>query len=308
MRDNRLLLEAKEEAAWRDWIKRLRKRYVDQGIPPDRWPTVLRQAYATYLDKELDLLFPPEEGAKGVRFVDKLVKIYLKDGSEKYILVHIEVQSQKGNNDLEERMFRYFYRVKDKHGVPIAAIAILADGNSAYRPEAYREEFLDTRLTYEFATYKVIDQDETELRANTNPFAVCVLTSLMALKSKGANDDELNGMKHDLYDEMMRRKMAKEKRQGIYAFLKYFVRFEKREMFAIFDGEVKEKSGKEYPMGITEYLLEEAKKEGVEAKSYNVVANLIQQLGLDDEAAAGVAEVSVEFVRKVRTDLNKKKK
>lgn len=35
---------------------------------------------------------------------------------------------------------------------------------------------------------------------------------------------------------------------------------------------------------------------------------LIQQLGLDDEAAAGVAEVSIDFVRKVRADLEKKKK
>jgi len=270
----------------------------------------------TYLDKELDLLFPPEEGARGVRFVDKLVKVYLKDGSEKYILIHIEVQSQKGNNDLEKRMFRYFYRVKDKYDVPVMAIAILADGNTGYRPRVYAEEFLDTRLTYEFATYKVIDQDEADLRANPNPFAVCVLTSLMALKRKGANDDELNGMKHDLYDEMMRRDMAKEKRQGIYDFLTYFVNFENPEMLSIFESEVKQKQGKESTMGTTEYLLDKAKREGVnlgiekgaEQKSYNVVANLIQQLGFDDEAAAGVAEVSVDFVQKVRADLGKKKK
>lgn len=49
-------------------------------------------------------------------------------------------------------------------------------------------------------------------------------------------------------------------------------------------------------------------KKGAEQKSYTVVANLIQQLGLDDKAAAGVAEVSVDFVRKVRTDLAKKQK
>ncbi|HWK57012.1 MAG TPA: PD-(D/E)XK nuclease family transposase [Parapedobacter sp.] len=51
----------------------------------------------------------------------------------------------------------------------------------------------------------------------------------------------------------------------------------------------------------------EARVEGAEQKSYKVVANLIQQLGLNDEAAAGVAEVSVDFVRKVRADLLKKK-
>jgi len=49
-------------------------------------------------------------------------------------------------------------------------------------------------------------------------------------------------------------------------------------------------------------------EKGAEAKSYKVVANLIQQLGLDDATAAGVAEVPVYFVQKVRADLDKKKR
>ena len=57
-----------------------------------------------------------------------------------------------------------------------------------------------------------------------------------------------------------------------------------------------------YKMGAEE---ERAK---AEAKDYNVVANLLQQLGLDDAAAAGVAEVPLNFVRKVRADLAKNKK
>lgn len=54
--------------------------------------------------------------------------------------------------------------------------------------------------------------------------------------------------------------------------------------------------------------IEQGIAKGTEQKGYAVVANLILQLGLDDEAAAGVAEVSIDFVRKVRADLNKKKK
>ncbi|WP_036603066.1 hypothetical protein [Olivibacter sitiensis] len=268
-----------------------------------------------YLDKEFDTLFPPEEGNnKGVRFVDKLVKVYLRDGTEQFILAHIEVQSQKGKNDLEERMFRYYYLVRDKYKVPITAIAILADGNRSYHPTEHVEGFLNTQLIYRFDTYKIIGQDEAALRANPNPFAVCVLTALLALKRRGADDNELKAMKHDLYDQMMRRKMDREKRHALYAFLTYFVRFEKKEMFAIFETEIKEKLGKEDPMGITEYLLDRAKKEGsekerakAEAEKRNIVANLIQQLGLDDEAAAGIAEVSIDFVQKVRSDLDKKK-
>ena len=58
----------------------------------------------------------------------------------------------------------------------------------------------------------------------------------------------------------------------------------------------------------TQNAFDSVRREAAEQKSYSVVANLIQQLGLDDEAAAGVAEVSVGFVKKVRADLNKKKK
>ena len=54
--------------------------------------------------------------------------------------------------------------------------------------------------------------------------------------------------------------------------------------------------------------IEKGIEKGTEAKSYQVVANLIQQLALDDAAAAGVAEVSIDFVKKVRADLHKKKK
>ena len=53
--------------------------------------------------------------------------------------------------------------------------------------------------------------------------------------------------------------------------------------------------------------IEQGIERGTAQKGYAVVANLIQQLGFDDETAAGVAEVPVEFVRKVREDLKKKK-
>ncbi|MFC6100281.1 hypothetical protein [Olivibacter domesticus] len=43
-------------------------------------------------------------------------------------------------------------------------------------------------------------------------------------------------------------------------------------------------------------------------RSRDVVENLLSKLGLNDEQAAEVAEVSIEFVQKIRAQLNKKKK
>jgi len=47
---------------------------------------------------------------------------------------------------------------------------------------------------------------------------------------------------------------------------------------------------------------------GAEAKSYEVVKNLINELKLTDDIIARVAEVSLDFVQKVRADLARDKK
>ena len=217
-----------------------------------------------YLDKEFESLFPPEANGKGVRYVDKLVKVYLKDGGEKFILCHIEIQSAKGRGDLAERMFQYYYKIYDRYKVPVTAIAILADGNKSYRPKVYIQEFMDTKIRYDFKSYKILDQDEAGLRANCNPFSVVVLTALLAILHKNITDEQLKDIKHDLYDEMMKRKMDKSTRQGLYDFLTYYVNFDNQHILSIFEQEIKEQLGRSDIMGTREYLLDKAKKEGLE--------------------------------------------
>lgn len=171
---------------------------------------------------------------KGVRFVDQLVKVYLKDGGEKYVLCHIEVQSSKGKGDLAERMFHYYYKVYDKYKAPITTIAILVDESSNYNPSSYKVEFMGTIIHYNFNCYKILDQIESALRDDSNPFAVVVLTTLLAIKNKKVSDEKLKDIKLGLYDEMMKREMDKKTRQGLYNFLTYYVRFNNQENFIIF--------------------------------------------------------------------------
>lgn len=218
-----------------------------------------------YLDKEFETLFPPEPNGKGVRFVDKLVKVHLKDGGEKYVLCHIEVQSSKGRGDLAERMFHYYYKVFDKYKVPITAIAILTDDNRSYRPTFYLNEFMGKGIQYSFNCYKILDQVESTLRDDGNPFAVVVLTTLLAIFSKKVSDERLKDIKLDLYDEMMKREMDKKTRQGIYDFLTYYVRFDNQDNLIIFEQEIEKKLGRNSIMGTHEYLLDKAKKEGIAA-------------------------------------------
>jgi hypothetical protein len=93
---------------------------------------------------------------------------------------------------------------------------------------------MGTSLRYDFNSYKILDQEEMELRSNENPFSVIVLTALLAIVNKKVNDEGLKEIKHDLYDEMMKREMDKDTRQGLYDFLTYYVSFDNEEVLGIF--------------------------------------------------------------------------
>ncbi|MDR1729699.1 MAG: hypothetical protein LBR52_03460, partial [Prevotellaceae bacterium] len=41
-----------------------------------------------FLDKELEQLFPPVEDEFSVKIVDKLAKVYTREGIEEWILIH----------------------------------------------------------------------------------------------------------------------------------------------------------------------------------------------------------------------------
>jgi hypothetical protein len=159
----------------------------------------------------------------------------LLDGNSKFILVHVEVQGNNGHEELGSRMFRYFYRARDKHNVFITAFAILIDDVKSYHPKIYHEEYLGTRLSYEFNTYKLLDQDEEELRTNPNPFAVVALTVLKALKNKNITDEKLKEIKLELTTELMKRKLGHAKHEKIMAFIAYYVNFENPTMMIKFE-------------------------------------------------------------------------
>jgi hypothetical protein len=57
-----------------------------------------------FLDKELAEIYPEPDQPANSRVVDKLVKTSLRDGSEHWMLLHIEVQA-KNNKDFARRMF-----------------------------------------------------------------------------------------------------------------------------------------------------------------------------------------------------------
>lgn len=264
-----------------------------------------------FMDKELQQIFPPENDEYSPKVVDKLAKVFTRDGKEEWILIHVEIQSIY-RKDFARRMYDYFARVLDKYDKPIVAYAILTEANTISRPNTFKLEYLGTSLTYHFNTYKIAEQDEEALLASNNPFAMVVLAVKAALTGKDIKDskqrdDLLLGLKLQLVHELLAKQVLKNKIRVLMNFLRYYVRFENSETNVTFDREIEKLTGRSNTMGIEELLLEKARHDGLKKGKEQTIRNLIVKHGWTDEQIADVAEVSTGFVKKVRTSLNKKK-
>jgi hypothetical protein len=135
------------------------------------------------LDKELQPII--RQAKHGRRYVDKLVKVWLKSGEEKWLLVHIEVQAWK-EGDFPKRMFVYNHRIFDLYDQEVISLAILIDDDPTWRPSRYEYGRWGFRTGIEFPVVKLLDYAPKwqELESDPNPFAVVVLAHLKALETR----------------------------------------------------------------------------------------------------------------------------
>lgn len=297
-----------------------------------------------FLDKELEQLFPGNGDMQSPKFVDKLAKVFTKAGDEEWVLIHIEIQGYD-DKDFARRMFTYFYRILDKFSKPVTAIAIFTDSKINYRPALYEYEFMGTKATFQFNTYKIAECNEIELEKSKNPFASVILTALLAIRAKKLADHDLYSLKYTLLRNLFRKRFPKKKINDLLIFLQLYLPFVNPEYNAKFDKVIDTITENIETMGIREMVLERARKEGLEKgleeglekgleqgiekgiekgleqgiergreqglekgleKGKTIaVRNLILKMGMSDDQAADIAEVSVDFVKKVRRKLKK---
>ncbi|MEO1762621.1 MAG: cytosolic protein [Cyanobacteria bacterium J06629_18] len=140
-----------------------------------------------FLDKELQQVVRDAEFGK--RLVDKLVQVWLKDGTEQWVLIHLEVQSSE-EKDFAKRMYIYYYRLFDRYNQSIASFAILADERPTWRPNEFRDELWGCEVNFKFPIVKLLDYSEqwNQLEASSNPFATVVMAHLKAKETRQDNE------------------------------------------------------------------------------------------------------------------------
>ena len=115
-------------------------------------------------------------------------------------------------------------------------------------PKHYEREFLGTKVYYAYNTFKIIDQDDAELEASDNPFAMAVLTAKLALSGQRMKDEQLFERAYDLAKRLLGKQIPKDRIRKLMAFLRYYVRFENQDLNHKFEQEMNNPDHTEPPI------------------------------------------------------------
>ena len=252
-----------------------------------------------FLEQELAELDPDPEEASDTRYADKLVKVHTREGKEEWVFFHVEIQGDTSRRkQFAERMFRYFYRIMDRHpGGPVSAVAIFTGQDGKKMPGQFVYEYRKTRLVYDYETLSILDYSDRELIENDNPFALVVLAAKTSLLEEQIPEKDLLGRKLLIAKELFKRGYSNKKVRTILKFLENVILFEYPENNRIFKEEIRS-FDKNNVMGIDEYVKQEGIKEGLE----KAISGLLSNTDFSEAKIAELVGVPVSVVEKVKKE------
>lgn len=252
-----------------------------------------------FLDKELAEMYPEPEKGPATRYADKLVKVFNRKGKEEWVLLHIEIQGDTSKHlQFSERMYEYFTRIRARHPKkPVSAVAIFTGKYGKNMPNRYTYEYRRTRLTYEYPTISILDFPDKKLEESDNPFALVVLAAKTSLLEGKIPEKALLERKILIAKMLLRKGYSVGKIRAIYVFLESYVLFKNPKMNGKFEERIKIHD-KNNVMGTIEYVRLEAE----EKTSRLFVENLLKESKFPVEKIASLANVTVEFVNKIKKE------
>jgi hypothetical protein len=207
----------KQDSSWRKILDTLLPEFLAFYFPDIHQAIDFEKGFE-FLDKELQKILPKDDDS-GKRVVDKLVKVFLRDGSEKWLLIHIEVQGYR-ETDFPKRIYQCNYRIFDRFDKEVISVALLTDEHPEYRDNVYKISRWGFRLYFEFPVVKLLDYKDRwdMLVSDSNPFAIATMAFLKTVETKGNDQNRYEWKKHFLL-ELYRRGMARETILALYEFI-----------------------------------------------------------------------------------------
>ena len=162
-----------------------------------------------FLDQELSAVV--QDAELGKRYVDKLVRVTLLNGDEKWIYIHIEVQGKR-QKQFAKRLFVYNYRIFDRYDRPVASLVVLADAYPNWKPCFYHYEVLGCQHRLDFPMAKLTDYHDklNVLQHDDNPFAIITAAHILTQQTKKDHDARF-AAKYSLLKALLKRQWDKQK-------------------------------------------------------------------------------------------------
>lgn len=173
---------AEYDSGWKEAIEQYFAEFLSFFFPTAYAEVNLDRGYE-FLDKELERVV--RDAAIGRRLADKLARVYLRDGTEEWLLIHLEVQGYH-EQTFAKRMYSYNYRILDRYDREVISLAILTDEDANNIAHCYEVNRWGFRLLFDFPLVKLVDYRARteELEASMNPFGIIVLAHLRSLETR----------------------------------------------------------------------------------------------------------------------------
>ncbi len=273
-----------------------------------------------FFDRELAEMFPEKEKKETVHsFADLLARVYLLNGEERLVLVHIEMQVKRSRN-FAQKMFRYHSRLSGRYQQPVTLIALFT--GKRHRkflpvPVVYQEVFSATQTLFSYRMYHILNHSAVQLLKMDNLFALVVLAAQKALLRGKVSDEELNEQRLVIARMLLRKfGYGQEKTMLLLIFLKEYLFVTDAAVNQQFDREIDSLTGKTNTMDILKIMTDKAEKKGMgkgirkgmnlglqkgrEESKTAFVKNLLKQTDFTAAKIAAIALVTVAFVEKLK--------
>lgn len=281
---------AKYDEIWKEILENLFEKFVFFYLPDLAVDIDFSKGY-TFLDKEFQAIEIKSED--NTRFLDKLIQIYLKNGEEQWILLHIDVQFAK-ETDFAERMFKYFYRTYDKYNKKIVACVVFTGTSKSYQ-KRFDYKYYKTKLVYEYRSAQLTNYKEKYLMSQDNPFALVTLAVKYGLKSR--NDEELRfKFKRKLIKLMFERGFNEDDIINMFRFIEIMLELEDEKLNNLIYNEIRS-----YTKGVSSVVITKFEERAMEKEKIEIARKSLK-IGLSIEQIAQITGLPVEKIKEIEKD------
>jgi hypothetical protein len=208
------------DSPWKVALHKYLRWFLAFFFPPIEADIDWARGYET-LDKEFQQLV--RRAKVGKQIGDMLFKVWLKDASECWLLIHIEIQGSYETN-FARRMFDYNTAVYKLYNREVVSLAVLCDERPGWRPTHFGYGRWGSRTELTFPVAKLLDHAPhlAALEGNANPFAVVVLAHLQAQATRG-DPAQRRAWKFRLVKGLYERKLTKEDVRELFRLLDWIL-------------------------------------------------------------------------------------